>query len=385
MTMIRLAITILCTYTCFCVSLTLPAQWTKLPGNGAALRIAVDPSYNRAWVIGVNKSIYYFEGAAWREYPGGGKALDITVSRGTPAIIGLDNKVYQGSGSGWTPVISPFSSKSISSDPASGQISVVETSGKIYYQQGNSWAEYPGGGRAKDIAVNRSVPYVVGLDNNIWYLNGSRWQKYSGSQNASTISINSSNGYPVIVKNDSKIFFFNGTTWIEFASGGKAIDAAGQGGTAYAIGIVDKAIYAIYSNGFGTNTDVQGSGAGNSGAGNSNPATALSWSMLPGGGKAKRIVFDASTNRPWVIGLDNSIYYFDQNKWTPYPGGGKGLELCVYNNTPYVIGLDKRIYRGNGRSWDPLHRDLLAKDLIVDSTTGRIWFVGMKDNIYYIN
>ena len=106
------------------------------------------------------------------------------------------------------------------------------------------------------------------------------------------------------------------------------------------------------------------------------------WQVLPGNGKAKRISVDASDGTQWVIGMNNGIFKYKNGRWSEYPGGGRGHDLCVYRNTPYVIGLDNQIHRGTGSGWKVLAGGGKAKRIAVDASNGKLWVIGTNNGIY---
>ena len=109
------------------------------------------------------------------------------------------------------------------------------------------------------------------------------------------------------------------------------------------------------------------------------------WQELPGRGRAIHVTTDAADGSVWVLGTNKGIYYHNGNHWTEYPGGGRGLDICVYRNTPYVIGLDNRIYQGTGSGWKALPGSGKGKAISIDPANERLWIVGMDNKIYYLN
>ena len=68
------------------------------------------------------------------------------------------------------------------------------------------------------------------------------------------------------------------------------------------------------------------------------------WAEIPGGGRGKDIAVDGR-NRPWVIGMDNAIYYNDGGRWHKYPGNGLGFTIAIgVNGKPWVIGMNNGIW-----------------------------------------
>ena len=112
------------------------------------------------------------------------------------------------------------------------------------------------------------------------------------------------------------------------------------------------------------------------------PNAQARWIKIGGGGRGKDIAIDRS-GRPWVIGTDNGIYYYDGTRWVQYPGGGRGLAIAVaLDGTPWVIGTDNGIYRGTGSGWVQYPGGGRGKDIAIDGS-GRPWVIGTDNGIYY--
>ena len=71
----------------------------------------------------------------------------------------------------------------------------------------------------------------------------------------------------------------------------------------------------------------------------------MSWIEMKGGGLGKEIFCD-SNGTIWLIGINNSIFTYSFNRWNEYSGGGKAIDISVYNGTPYILGLNNSVWKG---------------------------------------
>ncbi len=112
-------------------------------------------------------------------------------------------------------------------------------------------------------------------------------------------------------------------------------------------------------------------------------STASAWQEQAGGGIGKDIAVDPQ-GRPWVIGSDNGIYYFDGNRWLVYPNG-KGIAISIApDGIPWIIGTNNRIYYGTGNAWTEEKGGGIGKDIAIDSQ-GKPWVIGSDNGIYYFD
>ena len=228
------------------VCMSLDAQWTFLQVKGGK-KIYCDNG--KVWTIGVDDKIYSFDGngSNFTEYPGDGRAKDIAVYNGVPYLIGMDDAVYEGSnGKFFEKLPGGSKGKKIYCDNKTGKVWVIGLDDKIYSFNGKHFIEYPGDGRAKEIAVYDGVPYLIGMDDAV----------YEGS--------------------NGKFF-----------------------------------------------------------------------EKLPGGGKGKKIYCDNKTGKVWIVGLDDKIYSFNGKHFTEYPGDARIQEIAGYGGKPYFIGMKNGVYQGD--------------------------------------
>ncbi len=86
---------------CFCLSYFMNGKWLRLPGEGLEYIEVI--SKNNIWGLKNNKSIWHWDGSAWKIIPG--KMNTISVSRdGTVAGIGVNKGAYLWDGEEWIQV-----------------------------------------------------------------------------------------------------------------------------------------------------------------------------------------------------------------------------------------------------------------------------------------
>ncbi len=221
---------------------------------------------SRPWVIGTDDGIYHGTGSGWEQQPGGGLGKDIAIAgSGLPWIIGSSffDGIYYHDGLKWVEYPGGGGGLAIAIAP-DGTPWAISTKGLIYYGTGSGWVEQPGGGIGNDIAIDgRGRPWVIGSTNGIHYHDGNRWVEYPGGGRGSAIAV-SSDDTPWVIGSDGGIYRGTGSGWVE----------------------------------------------------------------QPGGGKGKDIAID-ERGRPWVIGTTNGVHYHDGTRWVEYPGGGRGSRLAV--------------------------------------------------------
>jgi len=143
-------------------------------------RIAVDAGTEQVWAIDASGLARHFDGSNWITPPGNGSGVDICARNGTAWVVGMDAAVYRNSGAGWTRLAQvPPALARLSVDRDNGTLWGVGVDGRILSlaSAARSWAEHPGGGRAKAIAAFGGLPYVIGLDNGLWKsLGAAGWQ-----------------------------------------------------------------------------------------------------------------------------------------------------------------------------------------------------------------
>jgi len=142
--------------------------WTVMQGNGLGKRLTAD-NQDKLWVIGTSNEIFSFNGSAWDKYPGGGIGLDIAAYNGVPFVVGMDQKIYRGTGAGFAEMPGDGRATRIAVDLSNGTIYVIGTDKGIYYHNGQIWVKYAGGeGQGVDITAQGGFPYVVGTDGFLW-------------------------------------------------------------------------------------------------------------------------------------------------------------------------------------------------------------------------
>jgi hypothetical protein len=194
---------------------------------------------------------------------------------------------------------------------------VIGSDNGIYLNAGTAWQPYPGNGKGYDISVYNDTPCIIGTDYKIYKGTGTGWAQVTGKGEGKRIAADSS-GRIWIIGMDNAIYFLSDNKWQAYPGKGQGFDIAVYDNIPYIIG-TDNKIY-------------KGNGSG--------------WTLLSGGGEGKRIAVD-NAGKIWLIGRDNSIYFFDEinKKWREVPGQGKGFDVCAYNGTTFIIGQDYHIYR----------------------------------------
>lgn len=212
-----------------------PPKWEILSGPNSCKKVYNE--YGKAWVIGMDDRIYFQNGNGWKEYPGGGTAIDITVFNSVPYVIGSNGYIYKGTGNGWVSFEGGGTGKSIFCDK--GTLWVVGSDDAIYSFKGNSWLQYPGGKQAIDIAVSDGTPYVIGMDNAVYVGTGTGWRKVAGKAGK---RIFYEGGKIWIIGADDKVYYHEGKDWVLYPADGQGVDISAINGIPYVIGI-DNAIY----------------------------------------------------------------------------------------------------------------------------------------------
>ena len=211
----------------------------------------------------------------------------------------------------------------------SGQLWIVRTDNGI--RTTNDRFPLPGiyldvlpGGSAKEIALVKEQPFVIGMNDRLWEGRADGWVQIAGSPLLRRISVNSSNGiiWAITVTNDIIAFNPANGAWMPDPVGGKGKDICALGGQTYVIG----------------NDDHIWQGGGPSG-----------WGRIPGEGKGKRIAIDRKTGTIWVIGMDDGIWAHNgSGGWNEHPWNGVGKDLQIFNGTPYIIGSDDGVWQRAG-------------------------------------
>ncbi|MDP1899439.1 MAG: serine hydrolase [Rubrivivax sp.] len=154
--------------------------WVAIAGSPQLLRIAVDATNDWVWCVAADGSIRKYRGAAWSVHPGNGLAKDIAVHAGQAWVVGSDDRAYVSGDAGWSLIPNgPGPLRRIAVDRGSLKLWAVLTDGRIFSRLPGAiaWVEHPGNGRAAEIALHGSTPYV--LDNSaggLWRSNGAGWE-----------------------------------------------------------------------------------------------------------------------------------------------------------------------------------------------------------------
>jgi hypothetical protein len=119
----------------------------------------------------------------WQAYPGGGLGQSIAVSQdGTPFIIGTNQRIYKGSGSGFVELSGDARGTNIAID-GGGKAWIIGTNKRIFFHDGSVWAEYPGGGLGQSIAVSQDgTPFIIGTNQRVYKGSGNGWVELSSDK-----------------------------------------------------------------------------------------------------------------------------------------------------------------------------------------------------------
>mmetsp|Transcript_16459 Transcript_16459/g.14148 ORF Transcript_16459/g.14148 Transcript_16459/m.14148 type:complete len:622 (+) Transcript_16459:3903-5768(+) len=103
------------------------------------------------------------------------------------------------------------------------------------------------------------------------------------------------------------------------------------------------------------------------------------WELLAG---AALDIAVTPEGQVWVIGTNEKIYYWNENKWswTAVPGAAVRITGGT-NNKPWVANSAGNVYRWKGDGWEQIG-GVSAKDISV-SVNGDVWAVGKEDNGVY--
>ena len=188
------------------------------------------------------------------------------------------------------------------------------------------------GGSAKEIALVKEKPYIIGMNDALWEGRPDGWFQVTGSPALKRIAVNPSNGLIWGLTPTHGIISFNVShnLWKPDPAGKKAKDICAWEGGVCIIGLDDR----IYEGGPGSD-----------------------WKLLPGDGTAKRIAVDAANGQLWVIGMNDGIWsYAGSAGWNEHPEQGRGKDLLVFQHSPFVIGTDDNIWQSAGAAgWNHLN------------------------------
>ena len=112
------------------------------------------------------------------------------------------------------------------------------------------------------------------------------------------------------------------------------------------------------------------------------------WVQVDGSPPLRHVAIDSSNGRLWVIDTDARVWSRPPNgNWVPHPGDKRAAHLCVSAGVPYIaIANDNTIWRSVGvNGWVPLGGTGKAKRLAANPSDGRLWAIGLNDNVYSYN
>jgi len=188
------------------------------------------------------------------------------------------------------------------------------------------------GGNAREIALVKEKPYIIGMDNRLYEGRPDGWLPVPGSPLLKRISVNAADGIIWVIMNGDYIASYNPTNggWISDSVGGKGTDICAREGTVYVI-------------------DAEGyvwSGSGHGG-----------WGRIAGEGKAKRIALDPVSGPLWAIDLGARIKSYDgSGGWIEHPQNGMGYDILSHKQKPFVIGLDHGVWNSAGiNGWNHIN------------------------------
>ncbi|MEZ4883871.1 MAG: hypothetical protein R3E32_03955 [Chitinophagales bacterium] len=200
---------------------------------------------------------------------------------------------------------------------------IINSTNDIFRHNGTSWQQYIGSVKALAIAVDsNNTPWVIGMDNSIWTVrNNGRSDSWVLLLDKKGIDIAvGSNGNPWIIDLNNDIFFHNGTSWQQYAGGGKGLAiAVGPDNTPWVIGM-DNRVW---------------------------KGTGSSW-VAVAETQAKDLAVDGS-GLPWIIGMDGTamegtntrsgLTFQPHNRYS-----GKAIEIRV-NGQPSMIATDNTVWQ----------------------------------------
>lgn len=100
---------------------------------------------------------------------------------------------------------------------------------------------------------------------------------------------------------------------------------------------------------------------------------------------ALRLTVDPSTDKPWVIGLDNAVYSFDASTMTwsaEVPITARGKDIAVAGGKLYIIDMQDHPRQRAKGSFVVLSSTAKLKRLAIDAGSGTLWGIGMNDHAY---
>jgi hypothetical protein len=154
--------------------------WHLIPGNGTGKLIVADGKSYKYWCIGSDDAIYYLndQKTSWVKYDNE-RFKDLAAFNNVLYTIGFDNKIYRSSAPGrWEHLAQGLGSR-ITTDLKTGTPWCIGTMNTIHRFNGSWWEEFPGNGRAKEIAVMNNIPFVVTDNGSIYKNDNGSWSPVS--------------------------------------------------------------------------------------------------------------------------------------------------------------------------------------------------------------
>ena len=172
-----------------------------------------------------------------------GSAKEVAVRGQKPYVIGMDDKIWEGLPTKWQVLSKSPTCRRVTIDGANGKVWVVALDNRILsFDPGpKTWTEHPGGGKAKDICVYNSIPYILGMDDRVYKSKGANgWGALPGQGKGKRIAVDAANGKLWVVGMDDGIWSSTGNgNWTEHPAKGKARDLFVHASLPYVIGTDD--------------------------------------------------------------------------------------------------------------------------------------------------
>jgi CubicO group peptidase (beta-lactamase class C family) len=158
-----------------------PNGWVALSSTVGFTRLDVDEEDDAVWAIDSQGRVRRFRGNTVAVLPAIASPIDLCVNKGRCWIVGPGQAIWTHGSDGWVrlPGSSPFLRR-VAVDRSSGELWALGIDNSIfrYDSRNDSWIQHAGGGKGKEIAVHRGLPYVIGMDDGIWRSAGANgWQR----------------------------------------------------------------------------------------------------------------------------------------------------------------------------------------------------------------
>lgn len=187
------------------------ALWDRFGDrNGRDIAIGAD---GKVWMIGHNRITYRWDRIYWRAIAGGPQEL--TIGRGgQPRLKRGGERIAAG---------------------PNGKTFVIDVQHNIWQVSGAELAPFPGGGKARDIAIgaNDSL-WIVDPNGKVYYWHIDVWSRIKG--NGKRIAVGPE-GAPYLIDNQDRVRAWDGESFVLFPGGMKALDIdVGGGGDLWIVG-----------------------------------------------------------------------------------------------------------------------------------------------------